>query len=141
MIKVDVSVFIQIANFLVLVWALNQFLYRPIRRMLKERKDKVGGLESIITGAERGCEEKSAAYRDGLKSVRLEAAGEKAELIQAAEEEEKRLIAQIHEKTQADLSSVKAKIAKDAEAARQALLKDIDGFATQITEKILGRAV
>lgn len=55
MIKVDVSVFIQIANFLVLVWALNQFLYRPIRRMLNERADKVKGLESTMAAPDGGA--------------------------------------------------------------------------------------
>ena len=41
----------------------------------------------------------------------------------------------------AELNAVKEKVAKEADAARDALLKEVDAFANDIGAKILGRAV
>ena len=37
----DISLLFQIANFLFLIWALNTILFKPIRKILRERKEKI----------------------------------------------------------------------------------------------------
>ncbi len=59
----DWTVIIQIANFLFLILALNLLLYRPIRRILRERRDKFKAMESAIDGAAKGAQEKSGGGR------------------------------------------------------------------------------
>lgn len=137
----DVSVFIQIANFLVLIWVLNLVLYRPIRNVLLQRKEKVNGLEQNIETASRDLQDKEETYAKGIKEARSKGLNEKDKLLQAAEEEEKKFIAQIHEKAQSELNEVKGKITKEAEAAKATLMQEIEGFAKSIGEKILGRAI
>ena len=44
----DWTVGIQIINFLVILWILNLILYRPIRNILRQRKEKIDGLEASI---------------------------------------------------------------------------------------------
>jgi F-type H+-transporting ATPase subunit b len=66
---------------------------------------------------------------------------EKEALKQAGQEEEKRLVAEINQKAQAELETVRAQIAKDAESARGQLKGEIKAFSAAIAEKILGRAV
>jgi len=102
----DWSTLIQIANFIFLIFILNIILYKPIRSVLIQRKEKITGLE------------------EGIEA-----------------EEEKEIIEKINKKAQANLAEVRQKIAKDAEEAKKSLLKEIDGFANAIGEKILGRAV
>ena len=141
MIKVDGSVVIQIVNFILLIWIMNTVLYRPIRNMLLKRKEKVDGLENAIEMCDTGVREKDDAYLAGIRAARAKGLKEKEALTQAAENEEKKIIAKINEKAQADLAKAKDRIAKDAEAVRVSLLGQVDLFATQIGEKILGRAV
>ena len=141
MISVDGSLFIQIANFLLLIWVLNRILYRPIRNMLEKRKEKINGLQSSISNCEEGVQKKETAFRDGIKEARAEGLKRKNEMIQAAEEEEKRIIAKINEKAAAELQKIREKVAQDAEAVRLSLLQEVDNFANEIGEKILGRAV
>jgi len=62
-------------------------------------------------------------------------------LKESAEEEEKKLIEEIHQTAQADLKTVRAQIAKDAEGARLSLQAEAQAFSAAIAEKILGRAV
>ncbi len=137
----DWSVIIQIANFLFLIFALNLLLYRPIRRILKERKDKVKGLESSIDQSAQSAREKEIAFAKALKDARAKGLKEKENLVQMAEEEERKLVAEISAKAQADLGVIRKKIADEAERARQALQQEVDVFAGEITKKILGRAV
>jgi len=141
MVSVDISVFIQIANFLCLIWALNIVLYRPIRNMLFERKSKVAGLEKDVKFFSENAKEKDAEFGEGIKSARVKGLKEKESLIQKAEDEEKKVVAKINEKAQTDLANVRSKIAKDTEAVKAQLLKQVDTFANEIGRKILGRAV
>lgn len=141
MINVDSSLFIQIGNFLLLIWVLNMILYRPIRKILLERKEKVTGLEKSIDTFSRDAAEKDGKYLEGVRSARAQGMKEKETLIHAAEAEEKAIIARINEKAQADLAKMKEKVAKEAEAVRKELLQQVDKFASEIGKKILGRAV
>lgn len=141
MISVDGSLFIQIANFLLLIWVLNKILYRPIRNILQKRKDKVDGLQSTITSCEDGVQKKESAFRDGIKEARNEGLKRKNELVQAAEEEEKKIIEKINAKAAAELQRIREQVKNDADAVRSALLQEVDKFANDIGEKILGRAI
>jgi F-type H+-transporting ATPase subunit b len=137
----DGSVIIQIANFLFLIFALNLLLYRPIRRILKERRQKIKGLESAIDQSAQSTREKETAFAKALKDARAKGLKEKESLVQVAEEEERSLVAAINAKAQSDLAAIREKIADEAERARQALQQEVDVFASEITKKILGRAV
>ena len=141
MISVDLSVFIHIINFLFLIWALNAILYRPIRQILIKRKEKVNGLDQKIKTFLNDAEQKDLAYTAGLKAARAKGLKEKDVFLQSAAEEESKIIEQINLKNQAIFAEVQVKIQKDAEAAKTALLQEVDAFAEAISRKILGRVV
>ncbi len=141
MINVDGSVFIQIANFLLLIWVMNMILYKPIRKALLQRKEKVSDLEKMIADFSDQAREKEDAFAQGIKDARSDGLNQKQALIQAGSEEEKNVIENINKKAQAALSESREKLAKDAESVRISLEKDIDMFVNAIGQKILGRAV
>jgi len=137
----DISLFVQIANFLIIIWILNTILYRPIRNILIQRKEKITNLEQNIEKLDEDATEKDEAFLLGIKDARSRGLSEKDVLLKEGAEEEKKIIAQINKKAQANLAEVREKIAKDAESVRASLYKEIDTFANAISEKILGRAV
>jgi F-type H+-transporting ATPase subunit b len=139
MVDVNWTILIQIANFLILIFILNIVLYKPIRSILKQRKEKMQGLENSALSTGQQAEERHQAYTDGIKEARLKGQKEKEVLMKAAAEEEQAMVAKINVKAQQDLASVREKITKDADAVRNALEKEIDTFANAITQKILGR--
>lgn len=141
MVSIDGSVFIQIVNFLVLIFLMNMVCYKPIRKILLERKSKVDGLEGSIETLSGDAVEKDQAYSDGLRSARAKGQKEKEAMMDAASAEEKALVTKITEDAQAELNEIKAKIAKETDTVRVALQQEVDTFAGAITEKILGRAV
>jgi len=141
MISIDASVFIQIINFLFLIWILNLILFKPIRNIIIQRKEKFSGLEEGIESALEKAESQDQAFVAGIKEARTKGLKQKEVLLQAASDEEKEIIGKINDKAQAELAKVREQIASEAETARQTLMKEVDSFAGIISEKILGRAV
>jgi F-type H+-transporting ATPase subunit b len=137
----DKSLIIQIANFVVLIWALNKVLYRPIRNVLHQRKEKITGMEQHIDDFNTDIEEKDKAFEAGIKDARVKGLKEKEGLVAVATDEEKAIIEEINKKAKEELAEVLDKIAKDAEEARKSLQNEIDDFVKDIGQKILGRAV
>jgi len=137
----DSSALIQIVNFIFLIWVLNILLYRPIRKILAQRKEKIDGLELSIETSDKDALEKDEAFSEGIKEARTRGFKEKEALMQQAMDEEKKIIADINSNAQMELAEIRNKIKSEAEVARESLQKEVDNFADQICQKILGRAV
>jgi F-type H+-transporting ATPase subunit b len=141
MISVSPFLFVQMANFILLIFILNAILYKPIRNSLIARKKKIQDANEAIEGAKRSADEAGQTFKTKMGDAKMKGHQEKEALKQAGQEEEKRLVAEINQKAQAELEAVRAQIAKDAESARGQLKGEIKAFSAAIAEKILGRAV
>ena len=141
MIKIDGSVIIQIVNFVFLIWILNIVLFKPIRRVLHQRKEKISELEKNIETSIRDSNERDDSISSELRTAKQRGLIELENLLQAAEEEEKRLLHSINEKAQSEMDAIRDKITKDAENIRETLQQEIDVYVSAIGQKILGRAV
>lgn len=139
MISVDGSFILQIVNFLFLIWVLNLVLYKPIRKMILKRKEKLDGLTQNIEALESGAKEKDEAFLSGVKEARIKGMQEKEMLLSTAADEEKRIIQKINQKARDELNSLRDKVGKDTASIRQSLEKEVDSFADSIVRKILGR--
>jgi len=140
MVSVDGSLFIQIINFLFLLYALNLVLFKPVRRILLERKEKIDSLERGVKTLSSKASDKDDAYKEGLKSARTEGLKQKETFVDQASQEEKAILERINKKAQANLAAIRGQVAEETEKARLVLEKEVDAFAKAISEKILGRA-
>ena len=136
----DISLLYQMINFLVLLFVLNLVLYKPIRKVLLERKAKVEGLENGVELASADLESQKDSYKNGLKDARSKGLKEKEVFVEAASKEETEIIDQINKKAQANLAQIKEQVATETEQARKALEGEVEAYAKAIGEKILGRA-
>ncbi|MEA1968940.1 MAG: ATP synthase F0 subunit B [Thermodesulfobacteriota bacterium] len=140
MVSVDGSLVIQIINFLFLLFVLNLVLFKPVRKILLERKEKIAGLGKGVEELSKEAVDKDEAYKDGLKGARSEGLKQKETFIEQASQEEKEIIERINKKAQANLAEIRGQVAEETAKARVALEKEIDAFAMAMGEKILGRA-
>ncbi|WP_320045146.1 ATPase [uncultured Desulfobacter sp.] len=136
----DISAVYQMVNFLVLLFLLNLVLYKPIRKVILERKAKVGTLNSGVEKASSDLEKQKNDYKEGLKQARGEGLKQKEVFIEEASAQEKEIITQINQKAQANFAQIKAQVAEETEQARKALEAEVEVYAKAIGEKILGRA-
>jgi F-type H+-transporting ATPase subunit b len=141
MISVDSSLFIQIVNFVVLIFILNAIFYKPIRKIILERKQKIRGYEDGIQGLHDDAAESEQTFLTKIGEAKAKGFQEKEALKQAGQEEEKRILDELNQKAQADLEAVRSQIAKDAEDARRSLKAQTESFSGAIAEKILGRTL
>jgi F-type H+-transporting ATPase subunit b len=140
MIDINWTVLPQIINFLILIFALNLVCYKPIRKILLERKATVNGLTNNIASASEQSEEKDKAYTQGVREARAKGQKEKDALLQEAGDEEKVIVGKIMDKAREDMAAIKEQISKETAEVKAALEKEVDAFADAITQKILGRA-
>nr|WP_320192012.1 ATPase [uncultured Desulfobacter sp.] len=136
----DISAVYQMVNFLVLLFLLNLVLYKPIRKVILERKAKVGTLNSGVETASANLEKQKDDYKEGLKQARGEGLKHKEVFIEEASAQEKEIITRINQKAQANFAQIKAQVAEETEQARKALEAEVEVYAKAIGEKILGRA-
>lgn len=140
MVDINWTVFPQIINFLILIFILNIVCYKPIRKILLERKAKVEGLAEGISSATAESEDKDKAFGIGLREARAKGQQEKEAILQEAGKEEQKIVGKIMDKAKEDLAVVKAQIKQETDDVKGALEKEVDSFADAITQKILGRA-
>ncbi len=137
----DWTLFLQMGNFILLIFILNAILYKPIRQILIERKNKIQGYKEGIDTLQQDASESEKSFQAKISEARQQGVREKENLKQAGQDEEKQITDEINRKAQAELEAVRAQIVKDAEDARRGLEKEIEVFSGTIFEKILGRAV
>jgi len=141
MITMDITLVIQIVNIIVLMFLLNAVLYKPVKKILRERSEKLHGMEEDISDFEK----KSAVRQEEVDAKMSRASGKaKAALdsaragAQAAGDEKLAAI-----KAEADTGKEEkiAEIRSQVEDARKELQVGLDGFATDMATKILGRSL
>ncbi|MEW6668255.1 MAG: ATPase [Thermodesulfobacteriota bacterium] len=141
MLKIDYSLFIQIANFLVLLLLLNIILYRPIRRILKQRKDEMDGLELRASNLQARAAKDSKTLEESVSGARREGYKEKESLKAEALEAEKKMYqgatAEAGDKLNLSRREAEQKLAE----IRQGLVQEVDLFSKELAEKILGRSL
>jgi F-type H+-transporting ATPase subunit b len=137
----DWTLFVQMANFILLIFILNAVLYKPVRKILLERKKKIEGMEQAVASAEEGATESQQAFKVKMGDAKMKGHQEKEALTEAARAEERKLLDEINEQAAKDLEAVRAQVAKEAQDAKGKLQGEVEGFSASIAEKILGRAV
>ncbi len=141
MLKIDSTLLIQIANFLLLLFFLNIFLYRPIRRILNRRLDETNSLKKTIEDYHDRSEENERGIEEGVVQARKDGFEEKESLRGQALKEEKEILLEagssVEEKKEKADRELKGKMAE----VRKILEEQVAGFSQELAEKILGRNI
>ena len=141
MIELNVAFFIQIVNFGILVLVLNIFLYKPIRKVLADRRQVVDGAREKAAAVDLEVQEKMALYEVRLRDAKAEAGARRAESLKQAQVEETSLLEKARAEATASLASIRDRVAKEAADARVLLKQQAEHLSGDICEKILGRSL
>ena len=141
MIDLNLAFVVQLINFGILVLVLNIFLYKPIRRILSERRQVIDSARDKAASVDLEVQEKMARYEARLHDAKSEAAGRRAEALKLAQAEEAALLDKARKDAADTLGTIRAKVAKEAAEARSLLTKQAETLSGEICEKILGRSL
>lgn len=140
MITMDITLVIQIVNMFVLMFLLNAIIYKPVRKVLRDRASKFQELHNDIAklqeNARRRQEEvdKKMTLASGKAKVALDSARAGA---QAAGDQK---LAAIKAEADAEKDKQLAEVKAEIGTAGKELQANLDGFATAMASKILGRS-
>ncbi|MCQ2381211.1 MAG: F0F1 ATP synthase subunit B, partial [Acidaminococcaceae bacterium] len=73
MVNIDMTLIAQAVNFLFLLWFLNKFAYKPVLKMMEDRKAKIAGDLGTAEAAKNDAEAAKAEAVDALAQARIEA--------------------------------------------------------------------
>lgn len=138
MLEVNGWFFVQLANFLILLFLLNAILFRPLLKLFKDRDDSTrGALEQAnemgkkkddvleeIEGKLTGARTEARSIFENLSNEGLEV---QKNTVQSAQNE----AMEINKKARAELEAATDK-------ARNSLKSDIEAFSRQIVDKLVG---
>lgn len=137
----NATVFIQIANFLFLLFLLNILLYKPIRKILGRRSEEVNSLQETIEGFQNRSDQSFKELEENLAGARNEGYKQKENLKNAGVEEEKKALQEAISSTEEKIGKAKDEIERNAARARQSLEAEVRLFSKELAEKILGRSI
>jgi F-type H+-transporting ATPase subunit b len=141
MINPDWTLLIQMINFLVFLFLMNLVLYRPIRRIVAQRKKMMDEKQEEIDRLEARAEAAVQQYEQKLQESRRAGLRQIQDLKAAAYDEEKDLLRKISEDAAEQLQRMRAQIQQDISVARDALRDQVRTFSVQLAQKILGRSI
>jgi F-type H+-transporting ATPase subunit b len=139
MIELDWTLFAQIINFLVLVYLMNVVLYRPIRKGLKARQDRLAAYEAEVAQLAAKDQGVNEEIKENLAAARREGQGQKEGLRQEGAQGEAALLEAVKKEVDAQWTKVEKKIKEDVAKARKTLKAQAQSFAQALAAKILGR--
>jgi F-type H+-transporting ATPase subunit b len=141
MITVDITMPIHILNILFLIVVLNAVLYRPVRRILAERQQKIADLNNDVDtfnkNAQLRAEQFDQKFREARRKAKAEFDTARNEAQAAGAEKLQQIRTESDKAKAAQLSTV----ASEVKAAEQALKGQVGSFATEMAGKVLGRAL
>lgn len=141
MISFDWTLFLQFGNFIVLLALLHFLLYRPLLRIMEERRQATEGGHQRARDLEDEIQSKMKAYREKLHQAKTSANEERAAMRAAATEEEARILGEAQKKSVQQIKGVRDEVSKQASKARESLRGEAEDLAKQVASKVLGRSL
>jgi len=140
-IELNLAFFVQVVNFGILVLVLNIFLFKPIRKVLAERRQVIDGARDKASAVDLEVQEKMAQYEVRLRDAKAEASARRAESLKQAQAEETSVLEKARTEAAASLGTIRDRVAKEAADARALLKQQAELLSGDICEKILGRSL
>ncbi len=137
MIELNVTFFIQLVNFLILLAVLNVILYRPIRGILQQRRERLAGYLSEIERFTKAADEKLKGYEEELAKARSEGSKIRNEFKALGTKEEQKILAEAKKEAQKRLEEVRADLNAQVEKAKKELYGQVEQYANMVAEKVL----
>jgi F-type H+-transporting ATPase subunit b len=138
MLEVNGWFFVQLANFLILLFLLNTILFKPILKLFKERDDNTKGALESANGMDREKDVVLAKIEEKLSGARTEASSIFENLSNEGLEVQKSSVQSAQQESIEINKKAKAELETATNTARNALKSDIEAFSKQIVEKLVG---
>ncbi|MCA8924520.1 MAG: ATP synthase F0 subunit B, partial [Planctomycetes bacterium] len=130
-------VLFEVLNFCILVAILGRFLYRPVRRMLRERREQIEGVREQAEAREREALATQAEYEARRVALEREAETLRAEGRARGEEAAERVLSEARETARLERDRAADDLARSERRALEALRDEVLELAVSAAGRVL----
>ena len=141
MVEINLTIVIQVVQFLILVFILNRILFRPISQAIEERDGKIAAWEEKTRTLQETVRTKIENYEKELAEVRTRAQEEQQQISTELKEREEEKLRAVFEEAAQMVASTKQTLQEETKRLRQEPRLQAEEMARMVTEKVLGRKV
>ncbi len=139
--NITVTLFAQMAAFILLIWFVNKVLWGPLSKMMEDRQKRIA---DGLSAADRAAKDLELAQEKA--GVELRAAREQgAQIVAMANKRAAEIVeeAKVQARTEGDrlIVAAKAEVEQEAHRAREQLRKQVAALAMAGAEKVLTRSI
>ena len=139
MIEINLTIVIQVAQFLLLLFVLNRFLFRPTIDLIGEREKKITTWEEGTKNCHESVQARLQSYENQILEARLKAQEQQELMTEELKTEEDKKLAAVSEEAFRIVTSTREKLQQETEVLRRQLREQAEEMSQLVTEKVLGR--
>jgi len=124
-------------GFLITVWLLKRFAWKPLISMMEERRQKIIGEFQKIDDEKAAAEKLKAEYNDKLKDIDAERRQKIAEAVNEASKIASDIQVEAQEKAHKMITDTNEKLTRDVARAKVQLKEEMISITLTAAEKIL----
>jgi F-type H+-transporting ATPase subunit b len=139
MIEINLTIVIQILQFLIVVFLLNRLLFRPITEVIDEREGKISSWEENTRKLKETASLRLENYEKQLREARVQAREKQEQLNQELKQQEEENLRVVSEEAAQIVASTQQALAEETERLRLELPHQVTELSQILVEKVLGR--
>lgn len=140
-ISLDKSLFIQAANFVVLLVLLSKLLYRPLMKKMDERTQAIQRSLDEAQAARAEAQKERDDFAAKIQAAHGEAQAIRADALKEAGEEQRRLVDAAKAEAARLVASARQELEQDVRRARQELRQEVADLAIGVSEQLIKKSL
>ncbi|MFZ5584848.1 MAG: ATP synthase F0 subunit B [Thermodesulfobacteriota bacterium] len=141
MISINATLLVQIVNLLVLLVIMNYVMYRPLRRLVAQRREAIEQGHAEARRQLGEAEALASNYQQALRRGRTGVAERLAVFQREAEEQGKAAIEEAQAKARASAQAMRERVERELAQARQDIAQEAQTVAQAMARQILQRGL
>ena len=135
------QILISLANLTILFLLLKKFLYKPVRKVVEERRKAIDGQYAEADAANKAAQADREEWERKRENAKAEADEMLKEATVSADRRSERIVAEARQKADGILRQAETQAELERRKAEDEIKKEIVDVSSCLTEKILGREI
>ena len=139
MIEINLTIVIQVVQFLLLLFILNRFLFRPTVNLIREREKRISDWEEETKNFRESMQMRLQSYEEQILEAKALAQEQQERMTEALKKEEEKKMGAVSEEAFSIVASTREKLQEETEMLRGQLREQAEEMSQLVAEKILGK--
>ena len=135
------QILISLANLTILFLLVKKFLYKPVKKILKQREDEINTHYSAAQQAEEDAKKSKAQYEDALSSAKDEADAIIKDAADKAKRRSDAIIDDAEQKAERIVNQAEFDAKLEREKATESIKKEIIEVSSALSQKLIEREI